>query len=113
MFPAPHRVRQDRLPHRQGLNSLFGAARLGKGSGMNRRCVALLSGGLDSKLAIRMMLDQGIEVEAINFRTVFGCCKDDAARTAHELGVRLTVLDVGEDYLDVVKRPTYGYGKGM
>ena len=80
---------------------------------MNRRCVALLSGGLDSKLAIRMMLDQGIEVEAINFRTIFGCCKDDAARTAHELGVRLTVLDVGEDYLDVVKRPIYGYGKGM
>ena len=35
-----------------------------------RRCVALLSGGLDSMLVIRIMQAQGIEVEALNFKTV-------------------------------------------
>ena len=43
------------------------------------RCVALLSGGLDSKLAIRLMQEQGIEVEALNFKTLFTCCQDQAA----------------------------------
>ena len=40
------------------------------------RCVALLSGGLDSMLAIRIMQAQGIEVEALNFKTMFTCCQD-------------------------------------
>ena len=35
------------------------------------RCVVLLSGGLDSMLAIRIMQEQGIEVEALNFKTMF------------------------------------------
>jgi hypothetical protein len=80
---------------------------------MNRKAVALLSGGLDSRLAIRLMLDQGIEIEALNFRTIFGCCKDEAAVAASELGVRLTVVGMDESYLDLIKRPRYGYGKGI
>src|SRR6185436_4521752 len=40
------------------------------------RCVALLSGGLDSKLAIRIMQQQLVEVEALTFKTVFTCCQD-------------------------------------
>ena len=36
-----------------------------------RKAVALLSGGLDSMLAVRLMLDQGIHVEALNFFTGF------------------------------------------
>ncbi|MBM4325315.1 MAG: hypothetical protein FJ115_17320 [Deltaproteobacteria bacterium] len=35
------------------------------------RAIALLSGGLDSTLAARLVLDQGIELEALNFMTVF------------------------------------------
>lgn len=80
---------------------------------MNRKAVALLSGGLDSRLAIRIVQEQGIEVEALNFQTIFGCCKDDASRAASELGVRLTVVGTDESYLDIVKRPRYGYGKGI
>ena len=76
------------------------------------RCVALLSGGLDSMLAIRLMQDQGIEVEALNFQTVFTCCRDTAAAAAHDLGVRLTVSSQRDDYLDVIKKPKFGYGKG-
>ena len=80
---------------------------------MNRKAVALLSGGLDSKLAIRILQEQGIDIEALNFRTIFGCCKDEASAAAHDLGVRVTVVGTDESYLDIVKRPRYGYGKGI
>jgi len=80
---------------------------------MNRKAVALLSGGLDSRLAIRIVQQQGIEVEALNFRTIFGCCKDEAFGAASELAVRLTVVSMDERYLEIIKRPRYGYGKGI
>jgi len=35
------------------------------------KAIALLSGGLDSTLAARMVMEQGIELEALNFLTVF------------------------------------------
>ncbi|MDP6467428.1 MAG: hypothetical protein QF918_06800 [Pirellulaceae bacterium] len=77
-----------------------------------RRCVALLSGGLDSMLVIRIMQAQGIEVEALNFKTVFTCCQDQSAQTARDLGVRMTVVGQEDDYLDLVRKPMFGYGKG-
>lgn len=76
------------------------------------RCVALLSGGLDSMLAIRIMQEQGIEVEAVNFKTAFTCCQDMSAQAAHKMGVRLTVISQDEDYLDLIREPKFGYGKG-
>ena len=42
------------------------------------KAVALLSGGLDSNLAVRMMLDQGIDVEAVAIKTPF--CDFDCGR---------------------------------
>src|SRR5690349_16069008 len=76
------------------------------------RAIALLSGGLDSMLAIRILQTQGIEVEAINFRTTFTCCQDQAARAAEELGVRLSIISEQDDYLDIIRRPRHGYGRG-
>lgn len=76
------------------------------------RCVALLSGGLDSILAIRIMQEQGIEVEALNFKTLFTCCQDQSGQAARELGVRMTIIGQEDDYLDLVRRPKFGYGKG-
>ncbi|MBI3307725.1 MAG: 7-cyano-7-deazaguanine synthase [Candidatus Omnitrophica bacterium] len=80
---------------------------------MNHKAVALLSGGLDSNLAVAMVKEQGIEIEAINFQTIFGCCKDDARKVAHKLGVSFTVLSVQDDYLNRVEKPKYGYGRGV
>lgn len=77
------------------------------------RAVALFSGGLDSTLAIRILQLQGFEIEALNIRTTFSCCKTPAAQAAADLGVRLTVLPVADDYVDVIRHPAYGYGKGM
>jgi hypothetical protein len=79
---------------------------------MSVRCVALLSGGLDSMLAIRLMQQQQIEVHALNFQTIFTCCRDDAAQAARRLGVPLTVLTATDDYLELVRRPRFGYGRG-
>ncbi|NLY03120.1 MAG: hypothetical protein GXY83_44295 [Rhodopirellula sp.] len=79
----------------------------------NPRAVALYSGGLDSTLAIRVMQEQGVTVEAVNIRTTFRCCKSPAAQLAAELGVRLTVLSVADEYVNLIRKPSYGYGKGM
>jgi hypothetical protein len=64
-------------------------------------------------LAVRILQRQGFEVEALNIRTIFECCTPRASQAAAELGVRLTVLSVGDDYLDVIRQPVYGYGKGV
>ena len=63
-------------------------------------------------LAVRIMQEHGVEVEGLNFKTIFTCCQDQAGQAAHELGVRLTVLAQEDDYLDLVKYPVFGYGKG-
>jgi hypothetical protein len=46
-------------------------ARAAPATGAPRKAVALISGGLDSMLAAKVMLEQGIHVEGINFYTGF------------------------------------------
>jgi len=87
------------------------------------KAVALLSGGLDSTLAVKMIIDQGIEVHALNFTSAFctcttsarkaGGCKSESRRVAEEFGIPIKVLLKGDDYMDVVRNPAHGYGKGM
>src|SRR5512134_3755496 len=87
---------------------------------MKRKALALLSGGLDSTLAVKVMLEQGIEVEALNFTSPFctctgknAGCKSEAIRVAEEFGIPIKVMHKGVDYLEVVRKPRHGYGKGM
>ncbi len=80
---------------------------------MQKKAVVLLSGGLDSTLALRILQEQGIELEAINFRTAFACCKDDALETARQFGVKVTMLSVADDYFKLIEKPKYGWGKGI
>ena len=83
------------------------------------KALLLLSGGLDSTLAGKLLLDQGIEVEAVNYVTPFCRCSPknggcSAARNAAEmLGIPVTVRSLGEEYLAVIKSPRFGRGKGM
>lgn len=93
-----------------------------------RKAVALISGGLDSMLAARVMLEQGIHVEGINFYTGFcveghthAIRRQDAAKpkrnnalwVAEQLGIKLHIVDVIEDYKDVVLNPRHGYGANL
>lgn len=87
---------------------------------MQRKALALLSGGLDSTLAVKVMLDQGIAVEALNFTSPFctctgknAGCKSEAVRVAEEFGIPIKVMTKGLDYLEVVRQPRHGYGKGL
>lgn len=74
--------------------------------------VGLLSGGLDSMLAARIILDQGIQVTGVSFVTpFFGAEK--AMRAAEQLKIPLKVLDITRDHWGMLKSPRYGCGKGM
>ncbi len=78
------------------------------------KALALLSGGLDSILAIKLVLDQGIEVVAVNFILPFVAEKKDyAGEVAKRFGIPLVRVEAGEEYLEILRNPTYGYGSGM
>ena len=80
------------------------------------KALALFSGGLDSSLAVKLVQEQGVEVEAIAFLTPFYSAKPGGfslERAAQQLGVPLTVVRLGLDYLRVIRKPKYGYGKHM
>ena len=87
---------------------------------MKRSAVALLSGGLDSMLAVKMMVEQGIELTAVHFTSPFcNCssrktgCGNQARRAAGTFGVPIRVVVKGMDYLRVVEKAPHGYGRGM
>lgn len=83
------------------------------------KAIALLSGGLDSTLAARIVLEQGIELEALNFITVFCTCTSKgetclaSQKSVEALGIPLKVFNVSEEYLEVIKFPKHGYGSNM
>lgn len=83
------------------------------------KALALLSGGLDSTLAIKVLQEQGLTVEAINFTSPFCLCSGSkagchaATAAAERLGVILHREACGQEYLDAVANPKYGYGRQM
>lgn len=80
------------------------------------KALVLFSGGLDSSLAIRLMQEQGVEVEAITFLTPFYTTKEGGfslERAAEKLGVPLKVVSLGLEYLRIIRKPKYGYGRHM
>ena len=96
------------------------------------KALGLVSGGLDSTLAAKLLQEQGVEVEGVHFAT--GFCKIDhrralqrpkdadhperlrqqALRAGADLEVPVEIVDVAEEYFQtVVLRPKYGYGSAM
>lgn len=77
------------------------------------KAVGLLSGGLDSELACRMMIDQGIEVHIMHLAMPWGCSKPSRVTSlAQRLNVPLKVIPLTDDYLPLLRHPQYGFGSG-
>ncbi|MBL3526075.1 MAG: tRNA (5-methylaminomethyl-2-thiouridylate)-methyltransferase [gamma proteobacterium endosymbiont of Lamellibrachia anaximandri] len=93
-----------------------------------RKAVALISGGLDSLLAAKVIQEEGIHVEGINFYTGF-CVeghthairkkdqkkskRNNALWVAEQLGIKLHIVDIVEEYKDIVFNPKHGYGANL
>ena len=84
-----------------------------------KKVVALLSGGLDSQLAIKMMQEQGFDVSAVAIKTPF--CDFDCGRgcgfeireRADDLNVNLKTVYLGDEYIEMLKHPKHGIGAGF
>jgi adenylyl- and sulfurtransferase ThiI len=81
------------------------------------KALGLLSGGLDSILAIELLRKQGVEVVAFNVKTPFCISKkngtSEAVQAANQLKAPLKVVSVEKDYLRMLRNPRFGYGKNM
>ncbi|AWI07632.1 DUF814 domain-containing protein [Clostridium drakei] len=76
------------------------------------KALAMMSGGLDSVLAAKLIKDQGIEVIGICFKSYF-FGPDNAIRMAKQIDVPLEVVDFSEEHFEMVKNPKHGYGKNI
>ncbi|WP_456470904.1 argininosuccinate synthase domain-containing protein [Caminibacter sp.] len=81
------------------------------------KALSLFSGGLDSALAVKIIQDQGIEVEGVYVDLGFESNKEKIKhlqKLADELGIKLTVIDAKKEYIEkILFSPVYGYGKNM
>ena len=77
------------------------------------KALSLFSGGLDSQLAVCLILDQDIEVIALNFSTPFFGADPAIAKAAHKLNIELQTITLGAEYMELLRRPAYGFGKHM
>ncbi len=84
------------------------------------KAIALLSGGLDSTLAVLVLRKQGIEVTGVTFMTHFGCdardgssCSSDSSSNAARWGFEVKMSHLADKFIEIVKHPKFGHGKNM
>ena len=87
---------------------------------MPRKCLCLYSGGLDSRLVIKLMVEMGIEVVAFHGLHSFESkqtlreIEDEVRRECLELGASEVICkDMTADILKLVKENKYGLGKNL
>ncbi len=87
----------------------------------NMKAIALISGGLDSTLATKIIQDLGVELIALNTVSPFCLCNHRSSGgcfhavndVAGDLGIKLVSVNVSEEMLKIVTHPKYGYGSNM
>ena len=96
---------------------------------MKIKALGLISGGLDSTLAARVLTEQGIEVYGLNYATGF-CSNDqrravgrpdeslhrlrnEALRAGGDLGIEVEIVPVEKEYFGIVTHPKFGHGAHM
>lgn len=78
---------------------------------MKIKALALVSGGLDSLLAAKLIQDQGLEVIGIHFKIPF--CKLNIRKVFPDIGIEIIEVDLGEEFLKLIQEPRYGFGSNM
>lgn len=86
------------------------------------KALVLFSGGLDSRLVVKLLQEQDLDVECLYFKLPFGCgcCNDSECNFnfSQMHGVKLTIMDctkgkLFQEYLKIVRKPRYGWGSAM
>ncbi len=84
------------------------------------KAIALLSGGLDSTLAVLIVKSLGVDVTAVTFLTHFGCdisdnssCSQNPFPAAGKFGFKVKLCHLADKFIDIVKNPKFGHGKNM
>lgn len=85
---------------------------------ITKKAIALFSGGADSLLSIRLMLEQGVELVALYFNNCFFNSRNpkygrQIRRFCSSLGIPIRIIFLGKEYLRMLAKPSFGYGKGM
>jgi hypothetical protein len=90
-----------------------------KGGEQSLKALALFSGGLDSLLAIKLIQETGVEIEAVYFLQPFLSQKEERKVVSHlqnlisQLQVKLHIIRLDDDYLRMLEAPAHGYGKAF
>lgn len=84
---------------------------------MNKRAIVLVSGGLDSTLALLIVKRLGVEPIPLHITTPFNapCCRDISflLKVLEREGLKPVFYNAGMDYVEMVRRPKHGYGRAM
>jgi tRNA-uridine 2-sulfurtransferase len=84
-----------------------------------KKCVVLFSGGLDSRLAVKIMQEQKFSVVALWFKLPFGCSNEKEVlefSKKHKLNLKIVDCTKGkilQEYLEILRKPCHGVGKGV
>ncbi|MDP2928334.1 MAG: tRNA 4-thiouridine(8) synthase ThiI [Candidatus Omnitrophota bacterium] len=78
---------------------------------MKIKALALISGGLDSLLAAKLIKEQGLEVIGLYFKIPF--CKIDIKKSFPDIGIKIIEVDLGTEFLKLIQEPHYGFGSNM
>jgi tRNA U34 2-thiouridine synthase MnmA/TrmU len=85
------------------------------------KAIALISGGLDSILAARLIKEEGIDILPLNFKIPFYHLDKTASskeqnrisQVADNLGSDLKIVDISDDFLKLLENPEHGFGANM
>ncbi len=80
---------------------------------MTKKGLLLLSGGLDSILACKLLQEQGVSLRAVTFSTPFTKDLYWPHKASKFLGVPTKFVKMEEDYLDMLQEPAHGYGTNI